>query len=393
MSKAVRIEPDLQFIRDLQEVGGESLKKCYQCATCSVACPLSPADAPYPRKEMIWAQWGLKDKLVNDIDIWLCHNCGTCSDLCPRGAKPGDLLAALRNMAYRSLVSPTVIGKWMSSSKYLPILVAIPAVLWLFVWYLTTGLTIPDGEIVFGKIFPGDYTIDPIMSLTFFFMVATFVIGCSKLIKSFTSTGGTYYVGAHEKPCIVDCVKDVLLNEIGQHTNFKDCEGDENDIQSEERFKGHLFLFYSFVALAIVTGLVAFGHWGGKVIEFISPMGHTPMHLLNPVKLLANAGAIAMLIGLTKLTRRRMNLDDSKTKSNYYDWYLLGLIWVIALTGIGAELLRLLGVATLAYPVYFGHLVAVWMLFAYLPWSKLGHLIYRTVALVYARYIGRVPLG
>jgi len=27
MSKAVRIEPDLQFIKDLQEVGGESLKR------------------------------------------------------------------------------------------------------------------------------------------------------------------------------------------------------------------------------------------------------------------------------------------------------------------------------------------------------------------------------
>ena len=393
MSKAVRIEPDLQFIKDLQEVGGESLKKCYQCATCSVACPLSPADAPYPRKEMIWAQWGLKDKLVNDVDIWLCHNCGTCSDLCPRGAKPGDLLSALRNMAYRNLVSPTCIGKWMSSSKYLPILVAIPAILWLFVWYLVNGVSIPEGEIVFGKMFPGDYTIDPIMSLTFFFMIATFVIGCSKLVKSFRSEGGTYYVGKHEKPCIVDCIKDVLVNEVGQHTNFKDCAGEEEDVESEERFKGHLLLFYSFVALAIVTGLVAFGHWGGKVIEFISPMGHTPMHLLNPVKLLANAGAIAMLIGLTKLTRRRMNLNESKTKSNYYDWYLLGLIWVIALTGIGSELLRLLGVAALAYPVYFAHVVAVWMLFAYLPWSKLGHLIYRTVALVYARYIGRVPLG
>ena len=125
MEKDIRIKPDLEFIKELQEVGGESLKKCYQCATCSVACPLSPADNPYPRKEMVWAQWGLKDKLVNDIDIWLCHNCGTCSDLCPRGARPADLLAGLRNMAYQKMVTPSIIGKWMASPSTCPSL-------WLF---------------------------------------------------------------------------------------------------------------------------------------------------------------------------------------------------------------------------------------------------------------------
>ncbi len=393
MSKAVRIEPDLQFIKDLQAVGGDSLKKCYQCATCSVACPLSPADAPYPRKEMVWAQWGLKDKLVNDIDIWLCHNCGTCSDLCPRGAKPGDLLAALRNMAYKNLVSPGIIGTWMSSSKYLPILVAIPAALWLFVWYLVNGLTIPEGDIVFGKIFPGDYTIDPIMSLTFFFMVATFALGVTKLIKSFQANGGTFYVGKKEKPCIVECVKDVLFNEIGQHTNFKECGVDQPKPEDEERTKGHLALFYAFVMLAIVTGVVAFGHWGGKVIEFIAPMGHTPMHLYNPVKMLAIIGMCLGLYGLVKLTGRRMNLDESKAKSSYYDWYLLGVIWAVFATGTGALVFRLAGAATLAYVTYYVHVVVVWMLFAYLPWSKLGHLVYRSVALIYARYIGRVPLS
>ncbi|MCK9240402.1 quinone-interacting membrane-bound oxidoreductase complex subunit QmoC [Desulfocurvus sp.] len=393
MSKAVRIEPDLQFIKDLQAVGGDSLKKCYQCATCSVACPLSPADAPYPRKEMVWAQWGLKDKLVNDIDIWLCHNCGTCSDLCPRGAKPGDLLAALRNMAYRSLVSPTILGTWMSSSKYLPILVAIPAALWLFVWYLTTGLTIPEGDIVFGKIFPGDYTIDPIMSLTFFFMVASFVLGVSRLIKSFGAAGGTYYVGEHKKPSVLNCIKDVLFNEVGQHANFKECGGEVQKPEDEERFKGHLALFYSFVILAVVTGLIAFGHWGGKVIHFLEPMGHTPLPLYAPHKFAALVGMCLGIYGLVKLTSRRMNLDQSKTKSSYYDWYLLGVVWAVFATGAGALLFRLAGVATLAYVTYYVHLVAVWMLFAYLPWSKLGHLVYRTVALIYARYIGRVPLS
>jgi quinone-modifying oxidoreductase subunit QmoC len=391
MSKAVRIQPDLQFVKDLQAVGGETLKKCYQCATCSVACPLSPADGPFPRKEMIWAQWGLKDKLVNDIDIWLCHNCGTCSDLCPRGAKPGDLLAALRNMAYKNLMAPQILGTWMSSGKYLPLLVAIPAAIWLFVWYLVNGLTIPQGDVVYSKLFYGDYTIDPIFTLTFFFMVATFVTGCAKLIKSFQATPGTFVVGKAEKKCLLTAIKDTIAAEILTHSKWKDCgEVKESD---QEKFKGHLLLFYAFIALAVVTGVVATGHWVGKVIEWIAPIGHTPMHLYNPIKILANAGAIAGLTGLTFLTRRRMNLDTSKSTSSFYDWYLLGIIWTVFVTGAFSELLRLAGVANLAYPVYFLHLVAVWMLFAYLPWSKLGHLVYRTVALVYARYTGRVPMN
>ena len=65
------LKPDSTFTRELMEAGGESLKKCYQCATCSVACPMAPENAPYPRKEMVWASWGLKEKLATDVDLWL----------------------------------------------------------------------------------------------------------------------------------------------------------------------------------------------------------------------------------------------------------------------------------------------------------------------------------
>ncbi|MFP4071251.1 MAG: quinone-interacting membrane-bound oxidoreductase complex subunit QmoC [Desulfovibrionales bacterium] len=394
MANAVRIEPDLGFVKELQAVGGESLKKCYQCATCSVVCPLSPGANPYPRKEMVWAQWGLKDRLVNDIDIWLCHNCGTCSDLCPRGANPGDLLAALRNMAYKNLAPLKIVGTWMSSIKYLPILVAIPAVLFLIVWAIRAGqlgtwLPLVDGKVIYGALFPGDFTIDPIFGLVALFVAFCFYKGVTNLLNAFKDQPKTFVIG-YKRPGLAQAFLEVVKDEIATHKKWKDCGESESD---QKKFQGHLALFYGFVALFIVTSIVALGHWGGKVVPFIEPIGHTPMPLWSPVKILANVGSILLLVGLTFLTKRRMNQNPSKHGSSYYDWFLLGVIWAVTITGIGAQVLRLAQLPAAAYITYYVHLITVFMLIAYLPWSKLGHLVYRTVALAYARHSGRLPMG
>ncbi len=389
MSKLTRVQPDLDFIKELQTIGGQDLKKCYQCATCSVVCPLSPMDNSFPRKEMIWAQWGLKDKLVGDIDIWLCHKCGQCTEQCPRGAKPGELMAALRNLAYRDLVEPKFLGKWMSSIKHLPKLIAIPAIIYLIIWLITgsihgTPFPLAHGEIEFGLIFPGDFTIDTIFGLAAIFVIFSFYKGIKNLIVSFESRPRTFVVGYHPPRNILWSIVDVIKQEVLTHKKWKDCGQEEDD---NTKFKGHLLLFYGFVALFIVTAVVALTHWGGKIFPIFGM--EYPMPFWNPVKILANLGAIALVVGLVFLTRRRLE-DNGKDESTYYDWYLLGVIWAVALTGILSELLRWSGVAGLAYPMYYLHLISVFMLIAYLPWSKLGHLVYRIAALAYARRIGRI---
>ncbi len=390
------LKPDTEFVRELQAAGGETLKKCFQCATCSVACPVSPANSPYPRKEMVWASWGLKDKLKKDIDLWLCHNCGNCADLCPRGARPADLMSAARNMVYRDLTEPTIVGKWMSSAKGLPFLFAIPAILWLLVWWMRSGFNdgnwfprAADGRIVFGQIFYGDYTIDPIFMVTFFGAAYILYKGVMRLIDLFKPEGTVLMLGK-TKPWYMH-LYDVVVEEILTHKKFSNCtvavDADATKEVKKSRKLGHMVLMYSFVALAIVTAIVAGGHWIGKVIPFLKV--ETPLPLGSPIKILANLGALAMVCGLGMLTVRRMKLNPKYQASSFYDWYLLGIIWVVAVTGILSQVFRLLDVVKPAFCVYYLHLVFVWMLFAYLPWSKLGHFVYRTAALTYVRMIGR----
>ena len=119
----VAINGDLAFVEKLLGSGAAELKYCYQCSTCTVVCPITPDESPFPRKEMIYAQFGLKEKLVSSLDAWLCIHCNDCSTHCPRGAKPADVMNVIRSMsivhfakpAFLATVAQTPSRIWMCS--------------------------------------------------------------------------------------------------------------------------------------------------------------------------------------------------------------------------------------------------------------------------------------
>ncbi len=369
MSEPVYIEPDMEFIAALKTAGGDSLKKCYQCATCTVVCNVTPQEKPFPRKEMIWAQWGLKEKLIYNPDVWLCHQCGDCSTKCPREAKPQDVLSAVRDMSFRHFAVPSFLGSWLSSPGYLLPLFAIPiAVLMMALLAWHSGISIPQGEIVYSKFFPVKL-IDFVFIPVALFAAVTSILGIMKFWKGLREhnpvEGRLNVIGG-----LVGAVMDILT-----HKRFLECE------TNSSRFGAHLLTFFGFLALFVTTNLVL-------VLLYVFDMP-TPLPLGNPVKLLGNAGAISAFIGVTIIVFNRLLNEEKTGKSSYYDWTFILVLYLTIITGILSELARLADMPGAAYPVYFVHLVFVFFLLAYLPFSKFAHMLYRATAMVFANAIDR----
>lgn len=397
MQERKTIGTDLEFIRYLKKNGSDTMKKCFQCATCTVACSLSPKEFAFPRKEMINAGWGLKDKLITDADIWLCHGCMDCSTQCPRGARPADLLATLRSYVYRFYGYPSFMGKALSSPRYLPLLLIIPIVLISILvmvtqhWDLANLFPIENGHFRYMDFIAHG----PIEALFIAGNVLIFGLAFAGFKRYYNEM--TIASGATKKmdfiPAAIEVVKDLIV-----HKKFAACQENSN------RFYGHLFLFYGFVGAMIATGVVVIDVMGifGKFLPhdmnlpfYIIPIFdiHNTEHLSQMVGLLTKLfgmfGGMFMIIGGLLFIVRRYTTAKRDGKSSYYDLLFLWVIWGVAFTGMLLVIFRLTGLAVVGYPTYFIHLIMVYFLLWYMPFSKFAHMIYRFVGLTKLKMYGR----
>jgi quinone-modifying oxidoreductase subunit QmoC len=333
-----------------------------------VVCNVTPEDNPFPRKEMVQAQWGLKDDLYRNPDIWLCHQCSDCTAHCPRGAKPGEVLGAIRKMSLQEFSTPGFLAKMVGSPAGLLFLLALPIVLILGI--ITIGGNMPGNlplgdKMVYSEFMPTTKGVDPLFILTSGFAVAMFVLGIRKY-------WGAMSEGEKPKGSIVGTVVQIV-KEILTHEHFDKCD------LKPKRKTAHMLLLYSFIILAATTTLAA-------MREYIHPLEH-PLYV--PMKILGNVGAIALVGGLALVVMNRFAKAAKLGLGSYFDWLLILVIATVAGTGVLAEVLRLGNVAPLGYWVYFIHLVSVFFLFAYAPYSKMAHMVYRGAAMVFSRMTGR----
>src|SRR5712692_4957670 len=232
MPEAAWIEPDLEFKREILGLGGHDLTACYQCGTCSVVCPLSTEEMPFPRKEMVWVQWGLKDKLLADPAVWICHQCNHCNVYCPRDAKPADVMAALREYSIEHYAVPGFMAKALNDPKYLPVLFAFPVILLLVVLAGLGNLTsLPEGPVVFSKFMP-IAKIEVIYTVCVGAALIAALASGVRYWNAMRRLGATARNGAGPASGLLPALLDIF-----RHTRFGHCE---DRVGTRPTYKSHL---------------------------------------------------------------------------------------------------------------------------------------------------------
>jgi len=86
--------------------GGEALRDCIQCGTCSGACPMSVYMDLTPRRVIAMTRAGLERDVLESATPWLCASCYECQVRCPREIKVTDVMYALKRRAIEKGLHP-----------------------------------------------------------------------------------------------------------------------------------------------------------------------------------------------------------------------------------------------------------------------------------------------
>lgn len=361
---ATVVSPVRGFRDELLRRGGGDASRCFQCATCSSVCDLATAETAFPRRQILYAQWGLADRLAADPSIWLCHQCNDCTARCPRDAAPGDAMQAIRSMMIEHLGAPRLMARLVARARTTwPILLGLPIAFWaLYVWAVN-GLAVPAAPLSYTEVVP------TWMIYSVFLPAAAFALWGS--VTGARRAWAAWGEDGRRRGSLVGGLAGVV-GDVLSHRRFGRCEA------ARPRKSGHLFLLLGFLGALVTTTLlgVAMDLFGVK----------TPLPQGHPIKLIGNASAVLLVIGLVLLVANRAR-SEGAGRTAAFDSFFLTLVAAVILSGVGAELGRMALPAAAAIAIYLVHLGTILTLFLTFPFSKFAHALYRTLALAHERLV------
>ena len=96
---AATLDPQFKY-EVADHAGGENLKLCFACGTCTAGCPVSEVDPEFnPRKIIRKVLLGMRTEVLSSPVIWRCVQCYSCTAKCPQNVKFREVMRALREIA------------------------------------------------------------------------------------------------------------------------------------------------------------------------------------------------------------------------------------------------------------------------------------------------------
>ena len=359
----VRANPKL--IDELEHYGARDVAKCYQCGNCSAACRLSGDAAVFPRKSMHYLQLGLEKPLRSMLEPWLCYYCGDCSEQCPRGAEPGETMMGLRRWLTAQFdftgISRMLYSSEAAERKAILWGAGITGVCFLLFGFIFGGgsLSVYDGP---GAFLPDHYVhiFDWIMGIT---LASLLTINAGRMWY--------FTMNAPNAPRIplAEYVRHLLLlpTHFFTQKRYSDCE-------NKRPWVLHLVLMLSYMTMMMLIMLfLKYMQAGPEINWYVHFFGYL--------------SSIGLIITVMLAIWGRLSKDEASHKhSHESDWYFLGLLLYVVVTGIVQHALHRAGMPVAANLAYIIHMMGVVpMLVLEVPFSKWSHMFYRPLAIYLAQ--------
>ncbi|MEM1869058.1 MAG: 4Fe-4S dicluster domain-containing protein [Acidilobaceae archaeon] len=360
--RSLRVNPNLMTIFEM--LGASSIRKCFDCGTCTVSCPFSEeyGGEPFPRRIIKYVKLGVEDKLVASLEPWLCYHCGDCSDSCPKGADPSEILAAARRYLIIKYDFTGRVSRFLHLTNY---------------GWLIGILVVATITLLIGLIFRGPIITDRTMLETFapvivvetaglivFAVLALFVLLNVYRMYKFTVEslkGIPLSIAVKE---LVEIPKHFLTQVKLSRCSFR------------SYYFIHLMIFYGY-ALAFILFV--------PLLRFT--LTNEPFLFKHPLSILGIISTILLLIGLFYIIRGRLEKKHHVWKySLTSDWVYIWLLALVVVSGILTGIFRTLDYPLPTYIMFALHIIlAACFLVLMVPFGKWSHIAYRPFAIYFTR--------